>query len=559
MLIRSAVFALTLALAAAAGARPLTADEQRVLREAPPVIEQNRSPGHSKRFHAATALAAKLGAEGNLDALPLLIEVRQMNVLNHYVGAYKADASPELEAIALRYLDDADVGPRVVAMLRRIRSPELFEALIAALPAGKIGCEYLLRAATTAEVPDVDPRLTRLLPGIHPRPALAIARRLAERQYEPAEKPLVDLLNRAKLDRNSTISGLSWSVTRFPGNTAINAAARKLVEVGRLPEDRSPPRMGLLYSARLDEIPEDGLLCSTPEMRIPLPLGDARGREVKELLRVITHAAPDAVLDPATVGPAALEGFSPEERQAVQAMVKERSRAEAMFREVTPENLLHWISQAQPRIVKSFLARGADPDAPTVHGMRPLVHAARILRPQAVTLLLEAGAQPNLANADREGNTALHAVSTHNGVVQPVIESGISVMKELLGKSANANARNSARATPLQLAAAQRPELAGLLLDAGADVKAADVDGTTALHMAAQGGQVAVARRLLDLGADVNAEAQGGLTPLLAARDNRHSEMERLIASRGGRVNMAYYLKREAAIRAYGILRGSGH
>src|SRR5688572_5818190 len=150
MLIRAAILALAVAIpAGAAAARPLTAGEQRVLREAPPVVEQNRTPEHLKRFHAATALAGKLGAEGNLDALTLLIELRQMNVLNHYVGAYKGDATPEMEAIALRYLGDPDTGSRVVSMLRRIRSPELFDALLAALPAQKIDCTYLLGAAAT--------------------------------------------------------------------------------------------------------------------------------------------------------------------------------------------------------------------------------------------------------------------------------------------------------------------------------------------------------------------------------------------------------------------------
>ena len=560
MFIRAVIVAFSAAsLAAAAQARPLTAEEQRVLREAPPLIEQNKTPEHLKRFHAATALAGKLGAEGNLDALPLLIEVRQMNVLNHYVGAYKLDATPELEAIALRYLDDADVGPRVVSMLRRVRSPQLFDALLAALPAGKIDCEYLLRAATTAEVPDADARLTRLLPALHPRPARAIARRAAGELYLPAEKPLLDLLKRAPLDRYSTVSGLSESIARFPGDAALNAVARKLVDVARLPEDKSPPKMGLISSVRFEDVPKDGLLCSTVEMRVPLPLGDARSREVKELVRVITHAPPDAVLDPAVLGPAALEAFSPEEGREVRAMLNERARAQAMFREVTPENLLHWISLSSPRVVKAYLARGADPNAPTQQGVRPLVHAAAGLRVEVVTLLLQAGADPNLANSGREGHAPLHAVSAHNGTVQPVIDAGVRVTKALIGGGASARARTPSGATPLQLAAVQRPELVALLLEAGADVKAADVNGTTPLHRAAHGGQRATVKLLLDRGADVNAEEKGGVTPLLIARDNRDREMEQIIASRGGRINQAYYLKREAALRAYGILRGSGH
>jgi ankyrin repeat protein len=560
MSVRAAIIGLSIAsLAGAAAARPLTADEQRVLREAPPVVEQNKTPAHLERFHAATRLARQLGAEGNLDALPLLIEVRQMNVLNSYAGAYAGDATPELEAIALRYLGDPDVGPRVVSMLRRIRSAELFDALLAALPAQKIDCDYLLRAAATADVPDADARLTKLLPAMHPSPARQIAARFAARQYQPAEKPLLDLLQRAQLDRQSTVSALSSSIVRLPGDATVNAVARKLVEVSRVPEDKSPPRMGLIASYRLEDIPRDGLLCSTEYLRMPLPLGDARSREVKELLRVLTYAPPDSVLDPAILGAAAIDAFSAEERKEVQAMLAERARAQALFREVTPDNLLHWISRGDARVLRAYLARGADPNAPARHGERPLVHAARGLNADGVAILLQAGADPNSANTDRDGNAPLHAVSSHNGTVQPVIDAGVRVMKELIARGADARARNKRGATPLQFAAAQRPELVALLLAAGADVRAADVDGTTPLHRAAHGGQRDTVKLLLDRGADVNAEEQGGLTPLLIARDRKDREMEQLIASRGGRINQAYYLKREAAIRLYGTLRGSGH
>jgi ankyrin repeat protein len=140
-----------------------------------------------------------------------------------------------------------------------------------------------------------------------------------------------------------------------------------------------------------------------------------------------------------------------------------------------------------------------------------------------------------------------------------VIEAGVRTMKALLAKGADPRARNKQRGTPLQYAAAQRPELAAMLIAAGADVRAADANGRTPLHAAAQGGQLALARTLIDRGADVNAEEGGGLTPLLIARDQKYGDMEQLLASRGGRVNQVYYLKREAAIRLYQQLRGTGH
>jgi ankyrin repeat protein len=545
----------------AAAARPLTADEEAVLRTAPPLAEQNRTPAHLERFRAATALARKLGAEGNVDALPVLIEVRQLNVLNEFAGAYRHDATPQLEAIALSHLGDDEVGSRLVAMLRGIRSQALFDALMAALPAGKIDCEYLLRAAASSQVPDADARLTALLPRLHPHPARLLAPRLARGGYQPAQRPLIELLGRAAVDNRSTVSGIATHVSYYPGTEGINAVARKLIDVARLPDDSAPLKPGLIYSVRLDDIPQDGLLCSTPMLRIQEPLRNARGREMSALVHVLRHAPTDAVLDRSLLGPDALRPFSESERAAVQAMLQDRERSEARVRDATPENLLEAIQRLELRLVRAYLARGLDVNRPTATGERPLVYAARTLRPEALELLLEAGADPNLANAapDREEDTALHGVSRHGGQVGPVIEAGVRTMKALLAKGADPRARNRQRGTALQYAAAQRPELAVMLIEAGADVRAADATGRTPLHAAAQGGQLALARTLIDRGADVNAEEGGGLTPLLIARDQKYGDMEQLLASRGGRVNQVYYLKREAAIRLYQQLRGTGH
>ena len=545
----------------AAEARPLAPGEEAVLRAAPPLAEQNRTPAHLERFRAATALARKLGAEGNVDALPVLIEVRQLNVLNEFAGAWRHDATPQLEALALRHLGDAEVATRLVSMLRGIRSQALFDALLAALPEEKIDCEYLLRAAASAQAADADARLTALLPRLHPHPARLVAPRLARGGYLPAQRPLIELLGRAAVDNRSTVSSIATHVARFPGSEGINAVARKLVEVARLPDDSAPLKLGLIYSVRLDEIPEDGLLCSTPMLRIKEPLRNARGREMSELMGVIRSAPTDAVLDRTVLAAGALQPFSESERAAVQAMLHDRERSEARFRDATPENLMEAIQRLELRLAKGYLARGLDANRPAATGERPLVYAARTLRPEAVELLLEAGADPKLANVapDREEDTALHAASRHGGQVGPAIEAGVRILKALLAKGADPRARNKQRGTALQYAASQRPELAAMLIEAGADVRAADATGRTPLHAAAQGGQLALAKLLLDRGADVNAEEGGGLTPLLIARDQKHKDMEQLLASRGGRVNQVYYLKREAAIRLYRELRGTGH
>ena len=76
-----------------------------------------------------------------------------------------------------------------------------------------------------------------------------------------------------------------------------------------------------------------------------------------------------------------------------------------------------------------------------------------------------------------------------------------------------------------------------LLIDRGADVNASGNNDRTALHLAAEGGRLAVAERLIAEGADVNARDDtevhltGGWTPLHVATAHGHAE---LAAQAGG-------------------------
>jgi hypothetical protein len=135
-------------------------------------------------------------------------------------------------------------------------------------------------------------------------------------------------------------------------------ASLKLIEIAKLPEDKTaPPRSGHI-SIRTEDIQKDGLLCSTEWLRTPKPLGDARSREVAKLLRILSIAPADATLDRGLFGPGVLGLFSPEERKAVEAMLAERARVESMARDLTPENLTYWIrSSVDTRLVKLFIAR----------------------------------------------------------------------------------------------------------------------------------------------------------------------------------------------------------
>jgi len=77
------------------------------------------------------------------------------------------------------------------------------------------------------------------------------------------------------------------------------------------------------------------------------------------------------------------------------------------------------------------------------------------------------------------------------------------------------------------------------LIEAGADVNAAQVDGMTALHWAVYHDNTETARRLLQAGADVQAKNRYGVTPLSLASTNGNAEIVELLLENGADPNTA--------------------
>ncbi len=95
------------------------------------------------------------------------------------------------------------------------------------------------------------------------------------------------------------------------------------------------------------------------------------------------------------------------------------------------------------------------------------------------------------------------------------------------------------------------PEIAALLLAAGADPDAIDAAGRTPLRHAAQGGQIDLVRILLEKGADT--EKGNGQTPLFMAVWSNHMEVATLLAEKGATLNLytAAALGRSEKVREF--------
>ena len=155
---------------------------------------------------------------------------------------------------------------------------------------------------------------------------------------------------------------------------------------------------------------------------------------------------------------------------------------------------LAWAScRGDERAIVSLLSRGAEVNTIDIQHSGVVGHAADRNYATCVRLLLEAGADPNIAAA-------------YNYQV---------------GNPLNVAARN-----------AEDPLVLKTLLDFGADIESSGVDGMTALIHASRRDNASFATLLLEYGANINAMSAAGQTPLTTAIANNSHNVLRLLLDR---------------------------
>ncbi|MGJ4751420.1 ankyrin repeat domain-containing protein [Leptospira kmetyi] len=104
----------------------------------------------------------------------------------------------------------------------------------------------------------------------------------------------------------------------------------------------------------------------------------------------------------------------------------------------------------------------------------------------------------------------------------------LEMLRSLIEKGENINAKNKNGFTPLHLA--KNLETAKLLIQSGADVNARDKDsGNTPFHVSIQFNQTRIAKLLIENGADINAKNDSLRTPIFFA--DRESTLKFLLES----------------------------
>ncbi len=220
--------------------------------------------------------------------------------------------------------------------------------------------------------------------------------------------------------------------------------------------------------------------------------------------------------------------------------------------------LEHAVEGGNLEIVRTLVMAGARADGKDETGRTPLMRLGGKAPADIVRELLSAGAKIN--ERDNTGSSALMYAASSNSpaVVREMIDNGAKVefrdedgktalmfavadsdngaanTKLLIDSGAQVNDKAKDGKTPLMMAAEEGdPETVKLLLSYGAEVNERDRDGNTALMLVAGTSDEESMRALLNAGADTTFKNSEGKTALAIAREGDHSEMAKLLESRG--------------------------
>ena len=182
-----------------------------------------------------------------------------------------------------------------------------------------------------------------------------------------------------------------------------------------------------------------------------------------------------------------------------------------------PLSLAAWFDAAP--LAALLVAKGAPVNARNRFGVTPLHVAAKYGSVNVAKLLLARGADVNAIDVNPDGGeTPLHYIVQRNA--EPFTSQNyLDTARVLIVGKANLNAKDGSGRTPLVIASQKQngQALIALLLEQGADPNIPASNGWTALHNAAQSGEVDVARMLLDRRAAIDPRNKDGETPLWRA------------------------------------------
>lgn len=215
--------------------------------------------------------------------------------------------------------------------------------------------------------------------------------------------------------------------------------------------------------------------------------------------------------------------------QAVDLLIKSRANVNAANEYgITPLSLA--CANRNSGIVQKLLNAGADPNQARATGETPLMTCSAAGAVEAVQALLKAKADVN-AKEEEEGQTALMWAA---GKKHP------QVVRELISRGADVHARSREIPEPEPYLVDMPENETVLGTNYPPTIRFPKVSGGfTALHFAAQQGDVDSARYLLEAGADINSPHPEHGSPLVIAIASGHEDLAMFLLKQGADPNIS--------------------
>jgi ankyrin repeat protein len=215
------------------------------------------------------------------------------------------------------------------------------------------------------------------------------------------------------------------------------------------------------------------------------------------------------------------------------------------------------VESAVDHFVPMLLERGADPKYTNSIGSSALFNAALFGYTNAVRMLLEYGADPNVKCQDQSpldvalanGHTETAAVirqfiGTTSSLSASQLGDALinaarayedkshALVSQLIADGANPNFIGEKCLTPLAIAATcGNVRTMQILINAGADVNLPGIDNATPLHQACSTGRVEAVKLLLLYNADPNANDRNNQSPLIRAISSRNPQNVEIVSA----------------------------
>lgn len=193
-------------------------------------------------------------------------------------------------------------------------------------------------------------------------------------------------------------------------------------------------------------------------------------------------------------------------------------------RDGSGNTVLHYAAEWQlPQAVSYLIQKGADINATNANGETPLFHAAKSDNTETIDILLAGKASINAR--DQLGSTPLHAAVRWNALTSA---------DKLISKGIDVNCQNIAGKTPLEEASVEgNYQMARLLLSRGADPNIYDANGRTSLSDVVRSNQKEMVQLLLENGANPSIQDLKGRTPYHESAVIGDTELIKLLNAAG--------------------------